>query len=86
MPKRQEIKVIKRAERRAAEATLSQNGAALVSNKGESGRDAVTVVTGWIRELRQRKVAEATRRFERRCPRALHRAKGLLRRQRVKAK
>ena len=59
-----EIKVIKRAERRAAKATLSQRGAALAGDKGESGRDAVTVVTGWIGELRQKKVAEATRGFE----------------------
>ena len=59
-----EIKVIKRAERRQAQATLSQKGAALAGDKGESGRDAITVVTGWVRELRQKKVAEATRGFE----------------------
>ena len=59
-----EIKVIKRARRRQAQATLSQQGAALAGDKGESGRDAVTVVTGWVRELRRRKVEEATHGFE----------------------
>lgn len=59
-----EIKVIKCVERRAAKAPLSQKGAAEACDLGESGRDAVTVVTGWIRELRRKKVAEATRGFE----------------------
>ncbi len=57
------IKVIKRGERRQAQATPSQKGAALAGDKGESGRDAVTVVTGWIGELRGKKVAEAARGF-----------------------
>jgi hypothetical protein len=58
------IKVIKRADRRQAQAPPTQQRVACAGDSGAGGRDAVTVVNGWVRELRQRKVAEATRGFE----------------------
>lgn len=59
-----EIKVIKRAERSQAQAKLSEKGEAFAGDSGEGRREAGAVVTGWIRELRRKKVAEAAHGFE----------------------
>jgi hypothetical protein len=60
-----QIKIIKRAERHDPQAALAEKGRANAHNSGRMAkRDAVTVVTGWVRELRRKKVAEATRGFE----------------------
>ena len=57
------IKVIKRAERTRPQATPSKKSA-FVDKRGESKRDAVSVVTGWISELRRKRVAEGLQGFE----------------------
>lgn len=59
------IKIIKRAERRAAqEAALAEKRSTAARHSGDtSKRDAVTVVTEWISELRQKKVAETAQGF-----------------------
>ena len=60
-----QIKIIKRAERHGPQAVLAEKGRAVAHDSGGMAqRDAITVVTGWVRELRQKKVAEATRGFE----------------------
>ena len=60
-----QVKVIKRAERHKTPATNSDQRRPGARNSGEMvKRDTVTVVTGWVRELRRKKVAEATRGFE----------------------
>jgi hypothetical protein len=64
MQRAKEIKVIKRADRRPAQAPPAQQRVAHAGDSGAGGRDAVTVVNGWVRELRQRKGAEAARGFE----------------------
>ncbi|HEY0545471.1 MAG TPA: hypothetical protein VGC91_08860 [Pyrinomonadaceae bacterium] len=59
------IKVIKRTERQDTQAALTEKGRERVQNSNdETKREAVTVVTGWVRELRRKKVAEATHGFE----------------------
>jgi hypothetical protein len=60
-----QIKVIKRAERHEPQAALSEKSEAVVQNSGEMAkRDAVTVVTEWVRELRHKKVEEAAHGFK----------------------
>jgi hypothetical protein len=59
------IKIIKRTERQDTQAALAEKGRANAHNSGRMAkRDAVTVVIGWVRELRRKKVAEATHGFE----------------------
>ncbi len=59
------IKIIKRSERHEGRATPSEKGRARTQNSAvRTNRDAVTVVTGWVSELRRKKVAEAGRGFD----------------------
>ena len=59
------IKVIKRAERRDSQGALPEGSGKAANNSGKlPERGAAAVVTGWVRELRQKKVAEAARGFE----------------------
>jgi hypothetical protein len=59
------IKIIKRSERQESRTTPSEKGEARTLNSAAKGnRDAVTVVTEWVSELRRKKVAEAGRGFE----------------------
>lgn len=59
------IKLIKRGERHERQASLTEERRDRVPNSADVvKRDAVMVVTGWISELRRKKVAEAGRRFE----------------------
>ena len=59
------VKVIKRAGRREAPTARTEKGSA-VSGKSvaDARRGTVTVVEGWVRYLRRRKVEEAARGFE----------------------
>ena len=60
-----QIKIIKRAARHGPQAVLAEKGSVIARDSGKMAqRDAVTVITGWVRELRQKKVAEAARGFE----------------------
>ena len=60
-----QIKIIKRAERHTSQAALADESRASPAGSGVMRRhDAVAVVTGWVGELRRKKVAEATRGFE----------------------
>lgn len=60
-----QIKIIKRAERRDPQAAPSEKGRAVAQNAGgRAGWDAVAVVTGWVRELRRKKVEEAAHGFK----------------------
>ena len=59
------VKVIKRAGRREAPAARTEKGAArAVGSVAGARREAATVVEGWVRDLRRRKVEEAARGFE----------------------
>ena len=65
MAARKRVKIIKRAERHGPQTVLSEKGRPAARNSGEMAKpDAATVVTGWVRELRRRKVEEATHGFE----------------------
>ncbi|MBV9957046.1 MAG: hypothetical protein JO360_01440 [Acidobacteria bacterium] len=55
------IKIIKRAAARDTGAALAENRQAVVKPQ----RDAVAVVTSWVRELRRKKAEETTGSFER---------------------
>jgi hypothetical protein len=64
MLSRKQIKIIKHAERRDSQAVGSDNRTTAVqSDREESKRDAVSVVTEWVRELRRKKPEEATNGF-----------------------
>lgn len=59
------IRIIKRTERRVSQAAQTEMGRAYTQNATDGAKpDAVTVVAGWVRELRLKKVAEAGRGFE----------------------
>ena len=59
------IRIIKRTERQESQAAQTEKGRAHTRNStGGAKRDAITVVAGWVRELRLQKVAEAGRGFE----------------------
>lgn len=59
------IKIIKRSERREFQAAPAEKGRARTPNAAAgANREAVTVVTGWVSELRRKKVAEAGRGFK----------------------
>lgn len=66
MVNEKQIKIIKRAEQHHdTQTALSERSKSSVQRSDEMAkRDAVTVVTEWIREWRQKKAAEATRGFE----------------------
>ena len=60
-----QIKIVKRAERHDPQAVRAEKGRASAHDSGGMAqRDAVTVGTGWVRALRQKRVAEAARGFE----------------------
>ena len=59
------VKVVKRAGRPEAPAARTGEGSAVAGNSGaRARRETVTVVEGWVRDLRRRKVEEAARGFE----------------------
>jgi hypothetical protein len=61
-----QIKIIKRAARHGPQAVLAEQDRASAADSGAvAQRDAFKVVTGWVRELRQKRVEEAARGFER---------------------
>ncbi len=62
MVNEKQIKIIKRTERRSD--TAEKGGTHIRNAASEAKREVVTVVAGWVRELRQRKAAETTRGFE----------------------
>jgi hypothetical protein len=65
MVNEKQIKLIKRSERDERRSVTAEKGRTHIRNSAsEAKREVVTVVTGWIRELRQRKAAETTRGFE----------------------
>ncbi len=65
MVKEKPIRVIKRTERQESQAARKERGRAHTRNSTDGAkRDAITVVAGWVRELRLKKVAEAGRGFE----------------------
>lgn len=60
-----QIKIVKRATRHETQTALSEKTKSSARNSGAAAkREAVTIVTGWVRELRQKKVAETTHGFE----------------------
>jgi hypothetical protein len=61
-----QIKIIKRAERNNSEAAGSDNGPAGVqSDREKTKRNAVSIVTEWVNELRRKKSEETVNGFER---------------------
>ena len=59
------IRIIKRTERQERQAAQTQRGGAHTQHSTDGAkRDAITVVAGWVQELRLKKVAEAGRGFE----------------------
>lgn len=59
------IKIIKHTERRESQAVPMEKSKAHTRNSAEGkNRDASAVVSGWVREWRRKKVAEAGRGFE----------------------
>jgi hypothetical protein len=64
MPSGKRIKIIKQAERGDSQAVGLNNRATRVrGDHEETKRDAVSVVTEWVRELRRKKSEEATNGF-----------------------
>lgn len=60
-----QIRIIKHSERNERPATLTKKSEARIRNSADGvKRDAVTIVSGWVQELRRKKLAEATRGFE----------------------
>ena len=60
-----QVRIVKRAAHRDSQGPLSDESGKTANNSGKlPERDVVAVVTGWVRELREKKVAEATRGFE----------------------
>jgi hypothetical protein len=58
------IKIIKRTERGNSQAVVSDNGTTNVQRDHEKRkRDAVSIVTEWVSELRRKKSEEATNGF-----------------------
>ena len=59
------VKVIKRAGRREAPAARTEKGSAVaVKSVAGARRETVTVVEGWVRDLRRKKVEGEARGFE----------------------
>ncbi|MFL6208548.1 MAG: hypothetical protein ACJ74W_06830 [Pyrinomonadaceae bacterium] len=60
-----QIRIVKRAARHGPLDVRSEENRTTAHNPDVMAqRAAVTIVTGWVRELRQQKVAEATRGFD----------------------
>jgi hypothetical protein len=65
MLKEKRIKVIKQAERSDSQTVGSKNGTTSARrDRAKTKRDAVSVVTEWVSELRRRKSEEATNGFD----------------------
>ena len=65
MPSGKHIKIIKHAERSDSQAVDADNGLTRVRRDREKRkRDAASVVTEWVSELRRRKSDEATNGFD----------------------
>ena len=61
-----QIKIIKRAARHGPLDDLAEKGKATTQDSGgRAQRDAFMVVTGWVRELRQKRGEEAALGFKR---------------------
>ena len=59
------IRIIKRTERQESQAAQTAKSRAYTRNSTDGAkREAITIVAGWVRELRLKKVAEAGRGFE----------------------
>ena len=58
-----QIRIIKHAERNGSRAVGVDKGPKSVRNHLEEKRDAVTIVAGWISELRRKKSQEAAHGF-----------------------
>ena len=59
------IKIIKHAERNESEAVgLDQRPTSARNHPEDTKRDAVTIVTEWVRELRRKKAQEAVQGFQ----------------------
>ena len=59
------IKIIKRPERQECRTAPAEKGRArTLYSAAKANRDAVSVVNGWVSELRRKKVAEEGRGFE----------------------
>ena len=60
-----QIKIIKRAERSDShEVGVDKRRTSVRNHLEETKRDAVTIVTGWIRELRRKKAQDAANGFQ----------------------
>lgn len=58
------IKIIKRAARHGPQAVSAEESSATMRKAGVlAQREAMTIINGWVRELRQKKVATAARGF-----------------------
>ena len=65
MATEKQIKIIKRTERHERQAASTEKSREHTGNSADGAkRNAVAVVTGWVQELRRKKVAEAGRAFE----------------------
>jgi hypothetical protein len=64
MAQRKKVKIIKRAERDDLRGSLSEKQKAIEVSDQTAKREAVTVVTEWVREMRRKKIEQATRGFE----------------------
>lgn len=60
-----QIRIIKHSGRDECPPTLTEKSEARIRKSDDRVKhDAVTIVTGWVHELRRQKLAEATRGFE----------------------
>ena len=60
-----QVKIIKRTERDHAQAVgLDKRRTSVRNHLEETKRDAVTIVMGWVSELRRKKAQEAAQRFQ----------------------
>ena len=65
MRTKKQVKIIKRAERNDSQAAgLDQRRTSVLNDLKEKKRDAVTIVTEWVSELRRKKAQEATHGFQ----------------------
>ena len=65
LTKKNQIRIIKHAQRSDSQAVdPDKRPTSLRNHRGKTKRDAVTVVTDWIRDLRRKKAEEATHGFQ----------------------
>jgi hypothetical protein len=66
MPTEKKIKIIKHAERNDLQAAvgLNKRRTSARNHAEDTKRDAVTIVTEWVRELRRKKALEAAHGFQ----------------------